>query len=75
MVRKQSSRAHASEKANRKQAGENGHPQTPPTPEQKNAANRTKTTVRHSLKCRLQETERATGGPIQDAISPPAEVH
>ena len=38
--------------------GENRFPQKPPTLEEQNAANRTKTTVKHSLKRGLQETER-----------------
>ena len=39
--------------------GENGFPQKPPTPKEQDAANRTKTTVRHSLKRGSQETKRA----------------
>lgn len=47
--------------ADRKHLGENGLPQKMPTPEQQDAANRTQTTVRHSLKRGLQETELGTG--------------
>jgi hypothetical protein len=40
----------ASECAGGKRLGENGWPQTRPTPNEQDAANRTKTTVKHSLK-------------------------
>lgn len=52
--------AHLSKKGGRRPLSEDGRPQVPPTPEQQEAANRTKTTVRHSLKRGSQETERAT---------------
>lgn len=51
----------ASECAGRKRLGENGHPQMRPTPKEQDAADRTKTTVRHSLKSDPQETEPAGG--------------
>lgn len=45
----------AGERAGRKRLGGNGHPQPPPTPEQQDAADRTKMTVKHSLKLGSQE--------------------
>ncbi|WP_345822900.1 hypothetical protein ABC766_32210 (plasmid) [Methylobacterium fujisawaense] len=51
----------AGERAGRKRLGESGLPQAPPSPKEQDAANRTKVTVRHSLKRGSQETERATG--------------
>ena len=47
----------AGRRSRRKQFGENGHPQVPPTPEQQNAANRTKITVNEHLKLGIQELE------------------
>lgn len=51
----------ASECAGRKRLGENGHPQMRPTPKEQHAADRTRTTVKHSLKRGLQETDRSAG--------------
>jgi hypothetical protein len=51
----------AGERAGRKRLGEDGCPQTRATAEQQDAADRTKMTVRHSLKRGPQETERARG--------------
>jgi hypothetical protein len=51
----------ASERAGRKRLGENGWPKTPPTSKEQDAADRTQTTVRDSLKRGSQETERAMG--------------
>lgn len=44
-----------------KRLGENGHPQMRPTPKEQHAADRTRTTVKHSLKRGLQETDRSAG--------------
>ena len=49
------------ERAGRKGLGEDGRPQTPPTSKEQDAADRTQTTVRDSLKRGSQETERAMG--------------
>lgn len=60
MVYTSSTPAHSSKKDNPRRLSESGRPQAPPTPEQQEAANRTKTTVRHSLKLGSQEMRRAT---------------
>lgn len=49
----------AGERAGRKGLGEDGRPQTPPTSEEQDAADRTQTTARDRLKRGSQETERA----------------
>ncbi|MGU3662117.1 hypothetical protein [Methylobacterium fujisawaense] len=49
----------AGERAGRKRFGENGRPQARPTTKEQQAADRTETTVKHSLKRTSQETERA----------------
>lgn len=49
----------AGERAGRKRLSERGLPQTRPTAEEQDAANRTEMTVKHSLKRGEQETERA----------------
>ncbi|GJE14789.1 hypothetical protein [Methylobacterium longum] len=51
----------AGERAGRKLLGENGCPQAWPSPEQQHAADRTKMTVKHSLKRGSQEAERTAG--------------
>jgi hypothetical protein len=62
MAHDQSSRAHASGKTGRRRRGEDGHPQTPPTPEQQDAANRTKMTVTKEPEPNPQETQQPSGG-------------
>ncbi|MCJ2132688.1 hypothetical protein MKK69_01155 [Methylobacterium sp. J-026] len=49
----------ASECAGRKRLGENGWPQARPTTDEQHAADRTKTTVKQSLKRCSQETQPA----------------
>jgi len=51
----------AGECAGRKRLGENGCPQDKPTSKEQDAADRTKTSVRHSLKRGSQEAERTMG--------------
>ena len=51
----------AGERAGRKRLGENGYPQARSTVEQQDAADRTKMTVKHSLKRGRQETGRSRG--------------
>lgn len=51
----------AGERAGRKRLDENGCPQARPTLKEQDAANRTKMTVRHSLKRGSQEIERTIG--------------
>lgn len=49
----------AGKRAGRKKLSESGLPQTRPTAEEQDAANRTEMTVKHSLKRGPQEAERA----------------
>ena len=52
----------AGKRAGRKQLGRDGCPEGQITDEMREAANRTKTTVKDSLKLGLQETRRAMDG-------------
>jgi hypothetical protein len=51
----------AGERAGRKRLGEDGCPQARPSAEQQDATDRTKMTVKHSLKRGPQETGRSRG--------------